>query len=89
MEPGETPHPHRGAPCTYSHVETFKTLSSVTFVQSRALSGDTGEAGGRLGRLGGGAQWVCLPKDVLHLPKSYSCVRCVASIRSTQGGMKN
>lgn len=55
MEPGETPHPHRGALCTYSHVETFKTLSSVTFVQSRALSGDAGGAGGRIGKgVGGG-----------------------------------
>lgn len=54
MEPGETPHPHRGALCTYSHVETFKTLSSVTFVQSRALSGDAGGAGGKDWEGGGG-----------------------------------
>lgn len=54
MEPGETPHPHRGAPCTYSHVKTFKTLSSVTFVQSRAPSRDAG-GGERMGEGGGPA----------------------------------
>lgn len=59
MEQGETPHPHRGAPCTYSHVETFKTLSGMTFVQSRALSGYTRGAGGRMGGVGGHSGSAC------------------------------
>lgn len=73
MEPGETPHPHRGAPCAYSHVETFKTLSSVTFVQSRALSGDAGGAGGRVG---GAAQRVCLPMNQRCAPFAQILLLC-------------
>lgn len=55
MEPGEPPLPHWGAPFTYSHVKTFKTLSSVTFVQSRALGG----GGGHIASLPAGAPKMC------------------------------
>lgn len=63
-------------------VETFKILSSVTFVQSRALSGDVGGGWGG----GGGVHTQRAPK-ICSICQNVTllCVRCVRASAPASG----